>query len=102
MATYGKKIQSDNRHLAGLTSARFVHVDGSKTTPITVHGSPARLLRVVLNANGSTVTLKDGTRVIGIIASDAAEQTFNYGVYCDDSLIVECGGNVDATIVFDA
>lgn len=103
MATYAKKIQTDNRHLQGLTSARFVHVDGSSTTEQTIHASSARLLRVILNTNGGTVTLKDGSsRVIGIIASDAPEGTFNYGVYCDSSLIVQCGASVDATIVFDA
>lgn len=101
MADYGKKTQSDNRHLANLTSARFAHIDGSSTSvPVVPSTSGCRLLRVVLNTNGATITLRSGSRVIGVIATDAPEQTFNYGVYCDSGLTVECSGAVDATVVF--
>lgn len=102
MADYGKKVQTDNQHAANLTSARFKRIDGSSTAPITVIPSSqgGRLLKVVLNTNGNTVTLRTGSRVIGVIASDAPEQTFDYGVYCENGLIVEAGGTVDATIVF--
>lgn len=96
---YSKKIQSDNKHLANQTSARYAHVASGTTT---VRASAGRLLRVILNTNGSTVTLRDGSDVIGIIASDAPEGTFNYGVYCNNSIIAECGGNVDATIVYSS
>lgn len=103
MADYSRKIQNDNRHLANLTGARFVWVDGSDTTPKTVVPSTSgcRLLRVILNTNGSTLRLRSGSRVVANIASDAPEQTFPYGVYLDSGLIYEAGGSLDATIVFD-
>lgn len=103
MPDYSRKEQGSNEHLADLTSSRFVNVDGSVTTPITVIPSSrgGRLLKVVLNTNGSTLRLRTGSRVIGQIASDAPENTFNYGVYCENGLIVECGGALDATVVFD-
>lgn len=95
------KTQGDNSHLGNLTGARFVHIDGSNTNPITVRSTAGRLLRVILNTNGSTLTLRDGaSEVIGIIASDAPEGTYNYGVYCDTSIVVQAGGSVDATLVF--
>lgn len=95
------KIQDSNKGLSNLTTARFLHIDGSKTSG-TVINQPARLLRVVLNTNGATVTLKNGAQeVVGIIASDAPEQTFNYGIWCNSSIRFECSGVVDATIVFD-
>lgn len=99
---YNKKTQGDNVHLQNLTGARFAHIDGSVTTPITVRTGGTRLLRVILNTNGATLTLKDGaSEVIGIIALDAPENTYNYGIYCDTSLVVQAGGALDATIVFD-
>lgn len=99
MASFGKKIQSENNHLANLTSARFAHVPASTTT--TVRDSAGRLLRVILNTNGGGVTLRNGSEVIAIIASDAAEGTFDYGIYCNTSIIVETGATADVTIVFD-
>lgn len=79
-----------------------MYLDGTVTTPITIVPSTkgCRLLRVILNTNGATLRLRSGSRVIANIATDATEQTFNYGVYCDSGLIAECGGPLDATIVF--
>lgn len=99
MATYGKKIQSENKHLENLTSARYVHVPASTTQ--TVRNTAGRLLRVILNTNGGTVTLRDGSDVIGIIALDAPEGTFNYGVYCNTSIVCETGSTSDVTVVFE-
>lgn len=99
MADYGKKVQSENKHLSNLTSARYAHVPASTTK--TVRPSAGRLLRVVLNTNGGTVTLRDGTDVIAIIASDAPENTFNYGIYCNTSIVCETGATSDVTVVFD-
>ncbi len=99
MADYGKKVQSENKHLSNATSARFAHVPASTTA--TVRGSAGRLLRVVLNTNGGTVTLRNGSEVIGIIASDAPEGTFHYGIYCNTSIICETGATSDVTVVFD-
>lgn len=95
------RSQSANKHLQGLTSGRWVHIDGSVTTPVTVRNASGSLLRVVLNTNGATITLKNSAQeVIGVIASDAPEQTFNYGLYCGTSIIYQCSGAVDATLVF--
>lgn len=99
--SYGKKVQSDNKHLEDLANAQYKHVDGSVTTPVTVSTSACNLGRVILNTNGATVTLKSSTDVIAIIASDAPEGTFNYGLYCANGLTVTCGGATDATIVFN-
>lgn len=99
---YGKKVQADNHHLANLTSARNVHIDGSVTTPISVvaTGTGCRLLRVVLNTNGATLRIRSGSDVIANIALDAPEQTFNYGIYCPNGLIYEAGGVGDWTLVY--
>lgn len=98
---YASKTQSDNSSLSNLTGARFVHIDGSVTTPITVRPSAGRLLRVILNTNGATLTLRDGSsEVIGTIATDAPEGTFNYGIYCDTSIVVQASGALSATVVF--
>lgn len=97
---YGRKTRTGNSHLADATSARKHHITGTSDDGV-VKSIPGRLLRVVLNTNGATLTLRDGaSEVIGIIASDAPEQTFYYGIYCDTDIRVEAGGNVDATIVF--
>lgn len=102
MADYGKKVQRDNNHLANLTSARYVHIDGSVTTAVNV--VPAnigcRLLKVILNTNGATLRIRSGSDVIANIALDAPEQTFNYGVYCNNGIIYEAGGALSATLVF--
>lgn len=102
MADYGKKVQSDNHHLANLTSARYVHIDGSNTAPVSVvaAGTGCRLLRVILNTNGATLRVRTGSDVIANIASDAPEQTFNYGLYCNNGLIYEASGVGDWTLVF--
>jgi hypothetical protein len=98
MADFARKVQSDNKHLASSTSARYAHPQVSSTT--TIRSTGGRLLRVILNTNGGTVTLRDGSDVIGIIAADAPEGTFNYGIYCNTSIIVETGATVDCTVVF--
>jgi len=87
--------------MAGLTSAKKHHVTGTGDDGV-VKSLPGRLLRVVLNTNGATLTLRDGaSEVIGIIATDAPEGTFNYGIYCDTDIRVEASGAIDATVIFD-
>lgn len=94
------RTATDNSHLAGSTSGRFVHPPASSTN-YTVRATAGRLLRVVLNTNGGTVTLRNGaSEVIGIIASDAPETTFDYGIYCANGIYVDTGATVDCTIVF--
>lgn len=102
MADYGKKIQSGDAHLGNSTSARYKHIDGSVTTPITVRNGAGRLLRVIINTVGGTLTLQDGTDVIGVLSATAGPGTFNYGVYCNTSIKVTASTTMDATIVFDA
>lgn len=100
MADFGKKVQSGSQSLSNLTGAKFVHIDGSDTTPVTVFSTGGRLLRVILNTNGATLNLKTGSRQIGTIASDAPEQTFPYGIYCENGLTYQAGGALSATLVF--
>lgn len=89
-----------NKHLENLTSARFVHVPASQSNFV-VRSTAGRLLRVMLNTNGGTVTLKNGqSEVIGIIASDAPEGHFPYGVYCGNGIYVDTGATADVTVVF--
>lgn len=95
------RIQGDNQHLQNLTSAEFEHVVASQTDKV-IRSGPVSLLRVVLNTNGGTVTLRNGdSDVIGIIASDAPEATYHYGIFCPNGLQVDTGATVDCTIVVD-
>lgn len=97
------RTATDNSHMAGLTSARYVHVPASSTN-FTIRASAGRLLRVILNTNGGIVTLRNGTGglsdVVGIIALDAPEGTFNYGIYCPNGIYVDTGATADCTVVF--
>lgn len=103
MADYSKKTQTLVQGMANQNSARFVHIDGSVTTPQTVvaTNNGCRLLRVILNTNGATLRVRSGSDVIANIALDAPEQTFPYGVYCANGLIYEAGGAGDWTLVYD-
>lgn len=93
------RIQTDNQHLENLTSAEFVHVGASETDKV-IRSGPASLLRVILNTNGGTVTIRNGdSDVIGIIATDAPEGSFDYGVFCPNGIQVDTGASVDCTIV---
>lgn len=101
MADYGKKVQSDNRHLANLTSARFVHIDGSASlvTPL-ASSSGGRLLRVINNTKGLSLNIRTGSRVIGTIGTGTPENTYWYGVYCENGIQIDVGGSGSATIVW--
>ena len=96
---FTKKVQSSTKHLSNLTTARYSHVPASTTR--TVRSSAGRLLRVILNTNGGVVLLRNGSDVIASIAADAPEGTFDYGVFCDTSIICETGATCDVTVVFD-
>lgn len=99
--SFANKVQGDNRHLQNITSARFVHYDGSTSpTQVVAAGVGCRLLRVILNTTGTALTLRSGSRVIGIISATATTGSYYYGVYCDNGLIIEGSGTVDATVVF--
>jgi hypothetical protein len=98
MADFSKRVQGDNKHLGCLTSARYVHVPASST--VTARSTAGRLLKVVLNTNGGVVILRDGSNVIASIAADAPEQTFDYGIFCNNSIVCETGATSDVTVVF--
>jgi hypothetical protein len=92
------RIQTGSQHASNQTSARFVHVPASTTT--TVRSTNGRLLRVILNTNGGVVTLRNGSEVIASLAADAPEGTYDYGIYCNTSIICETGATCDVTVVF--
>ena len=94
----GVETRGDNAHLQALTSARYSHVPASTTK--TVRASAGRLVRVVLNTNGGVVTIRNGSDVIASIAADATEGPFDYGIYCNNSIVVETGATCDVTVVF--
>lgn len=99
MADYGKKVQSDNKHLSNGTSARFVHIDGSKAQTVIRNGA-GRLLRAVINTAGINAIVRDGTNVIGNI-STTMTGTLNYGVYCNTSITVDVvSGSGSITFVY--
>lgn len=87
MADYSAKVQSDNKHLSNGTSARFVHIDGSKSQ-VVVRASKGRLLRVVINTAGINAIVRDGSNVIGNISATMVG-TLNYGVYCNTNITVD-------------
>lgn len=102
MADYGRKIQSDNKHLANLTSARHsIHIDGGNTAPITVRAGAGRLLRVVIFAKGLAFTIRDGTDVLAVIATTTVEGTYDVGVYVNTNININgISGTGSALIVF--
>lgn len=97
---YSKKVQSDNKHLSNGTSARFVHVDGSKAQVI-VRPSAGRLLRAVINTVGINAIVRDGSNVIGNI-STTISGTLNYGVYCNTNITVDVVSGTGSITFVDA
>lgn len=99
MADYSKKTQSDNKHLSNETSARFVHIDGSKAQVIVRTGA-GRLLRVVIGTAGVVCTIRDASNVITNVSSTAVG-TLNLGVYVNTSIIVDVvSGTGSLTVVY--
>lgn len=101
MADFKRKTKSDNGILNSLTGARYVHIDGSVTTLVSVLTTGCRLIRVVLNTNGATLDLKSGSRYIARIPNDAPEGDFDYGIYCEDGISYVAGGAGSWTLIFD-
>jgi hypothetical protein len=98
---YSNKVQSDNKHLANQTSARFVHIDGAQAL-VTVEPatSGCRLLRVINNSKGLALNIRTGSRVIGTLATTTIEGTYSYGVYVPNGIQVDVSGTGSATLVF--
>lgn len=94
-ADYKRKVQSDNKHLSNLTSARNVHIDGNITPTVVVVplGQGSRLERIVINTKGLSLTVRTGSRIIGLIATTVAEGTLVYGVYCENGIQIDVGGS---------
>lgn len=102
MATsYGKKVQSDNKHLEDLANAQFVHIDGS-TTPVVVSATACNLARVIVNTKGIGFVVRTGSRQIATFATTSPENTYRHGVYCENGLTVDVSsGTGSVTIVFN-
>ena len=101
MGDYKRKVQSADKSLLNLTSARNVHVDGGAAlvAPVAL-GTGCRLLRVVNNTKGLSLNIRTGSRVIAIIGTGALEGTYDYGIYCDNGIQIDVGGSGSATVVF--
>jgi hypothetical protein len=93
------RLKGDNAHLQALASARWDHVIASTTK--TVLNKAGVLQKIVLNTNGGVVIVRNGSEVIASIAADAPEGAIDYGIYCNNSIIVETGATCDVTVVFD-
>lgn len=92
------RISGDNKHLERLTSCRWSYV-GASTTKV-VRDRAGTLQKVVLNTNGGVVLVRNGSEVIASIAADAPESTYEYGIYCNNSIVVETGATCNVTVVF--
>lgn len=85
---YQNKVQSSDKHLANLTTARNVHLDGSQAQVI-VRTSAGRLLRVVICTKGIAFIVRDGSRVLGSFAATSPENTYDFGEYCNTNITVD-------------
>lgn len=101
-ASYKNKVQSDNKHLANLTSARNVHIDGSAPlVTVLPLGTSCRLQRVVINTKGLSLIVRTGSRDIAIIGTAVPENTLYYGTHCENGIQVDVGGSGGSvTLVF--
>lgn len=97
---FTKKVQSENKHHSNMTSARFIHIDGSKPQVI-VRNRAGRLLRAVIATAGVVCTIRNGTTVVGNVSSTATG-TLNFGVYCDTNITVDVtSGTGSLCLVYD-
>lgn len=100
MGDFTKKTQGDNQHLANLTSARFLHIDGLVTTPLNTT-VPRRVLGVTINTKGVAFVVRSGSRVIASFATTTPEGDYTLGVYAENGLTVEVSsGTGSATLRF--
>lgn len=98
---YSKKTQSADRHLANLTSSRFIHVDGSAATPFT-RTKPCRLLSVAICSKGVACTISTGGRVVCNIATTTVETTLIFGEYLENGMTISgVSGSGSINISFD-
>lgn len=94
------KIRSASGHLQAQTGAKYTYVPASTSKTITSSG--ASLMRVILLTNGGVVTIKTTKgEVIGNIALDAPEQTFNFGIYLKDGIRVETGATCEVLVAWE-
>lgn len=101
MADFSKKTQADNKHLANLTTARKVVIDGSQSS-VTVRPGPGRLIRVVIWTKGLAFTINDGSIPVGNVATTTPENSYDVGIYCENNIkITGISGTGSALIVFD-
>lgn len=102
MADFKKRTQSTNKNTQDHVGAQFVTIDGS-ITPVTVVplNTGCRLIRVVNNTKGTSMTIRTGSRLVGTIGTAVVEGSLMYGVYCENGIQIDAGGSGgNATIVF--
>lgn len=101
-ADYKRKVQSENKHLANLTSARNVHIDGSATLVTVVPlAQGCRLVKIIINTKGLSLNVRTGTRVLAVIGTAVPEGDFTYGIYCENGIQIDVGGSGGSvTVVF--
>lgn len=85
---FSKKTQEGNKHQANLTSAQFVHFDGTTAKPVDI-ANPRRLLRIIVCTKGVAFTVRSGSRQIGVFSTTSAEGTYNFGEYCENGLTID-------------
>lgn len=101
MADYKKRVQSADAHLSDSTTAQNVHIDGGKAQVVVVPANTGcRLLRISNNAKGLSLVVRTGSRVVASLATTTVENTYIYGTYCENGLIVDVGGTGSVTLMF--
>ena len=97
---YSKKTQSENAHLANLTSARYVYIDGGQTA-VTARSTAGRLLRIVIFTKGLAFIVDNGSEPVANVATTTPEGTYDCGIYCDANIKVNgISGSGSALLVF--
>lgn len=94
MANFKNRTQSTNKNTQDLVGAQFVHIDGG-TNPVVVDPTTvgARLIRATINTKGLSLTIRSGSREVGVIGTAVPEGTYQYGVYCENGIQVDVGGS---------
>jgi hypothetical protein len=101
MADYSKKIQGDNKHLANFTSSRFVHIDGT-ASKVTVRNQAGRVMWITIFTKGLAFSIKNGTEVLGNVATTTAEGTYWLGEYCNTNITIDgISGTGSANVSYD-
>lgn len=105
MADWTKRTQTDNKHLANITSSRYDHLDGSegatgKILSATTKG--CRILSVTVCTKGVAFTINSGSRIVGVFTATSVEGTYEFGEYLENGLQLKgVSGSGSVNISFD-